>query len=100
MNLILPKHECSLTLTHNIHKDYYRSAKEHIEEMESVELWDLDDWVSPEERRKAMDTNEIWQLDWYPDTPVGYNKIMASSLRVIMEYIEKNKEVFGVYEEK
>lgn len=73
----LPPHKGGLYLTHNEHKGVY----------ETVALFtgrDRDDqWVSPEEKRKAIETDELWCLQWYPDTPVGFCVLMASSLEAI-----------------
>lgn len=43
------------------------------------------DWVSEEERQKARATNSQWVLHWYPNTPVGFNDIAASSLPALFE---------------
>lgn len=41
------------------------------------------DWVSEDERQKAMRENSKWILQWYPHTPVGFHAISASSLPAI-----------------
>lgn len=41
-------------------------------------------WVSPEERQKAIDTNSWWLLQWYPETPVGFCWLSASSLEALL----------------
>jgi len=47
-------------------------------------------WVSQDEYLKAMLENSVWTLHWYPDTPIGSCKIMASSLEAIFEWIDKH----------
>lgn len=42
------------------------------------------DWVSEDERLKAIETNSVWTLQYYPNTPVGFNCIGASSLPAIL----------------
>ncbi len=42
------------------------------------------DWVSEDERLKAIATNSVWTLQYYPNTPVGFNCIGASSLPAIL----------------
>ena len=76
----LPPHKASLHLEHNPHLGY----------SQSVEQWDEDqekraDWVSPEERAKAIATNEIWTLQWYPETPIGFHALVASSLEALID---------------
>lgn len=78
-----PRHEASLHLTHNQHKAYYRTVKESIEDGDHG--YQKDDWVSEEQMQKAIDTNECWELHWYPDTPVGSYSLSAADLDVLLE---------------
>lgn len=77
-----PKHEASLHLTHNQHKDYYKTVQDEIND-EGHGYAD-DCWVSPEQRQKAIDTNECWTLQWYPHTPVGFSILSAADLDVLI----------------
>lgn len=78
---LFPPHKASLSLEHNDHKSCY----------ETVEQWDLGfgdhpfyEWVSPEQRQKAIDTDSVWTLQWYPDTPVGFCALAAADLDVLL----------------
>ena len=76
---LLPLHECELMLSHNPHRSSY----------ESVEAWELSagassDWVSTEERDKAIATQDFWELHWYPDTPVGFIRRCAHDLAMLL----------------
>ena len=42
------------------------------------------EWASDEERERAISQNSVWTLQWYPNTPVGFNCIGASSLGAII----------------
>lgn len=42
------------------------------------------DWVSKEEREKALVENSVWTCQWYPNGPVGFNCIGASSLSALL----------------
>lgn len=42
-------------------------------------------WVNPEQRQKAIDTNECWHLQWYPSTPAGFCLLSAVDLDVLLE---------------
>jgi hypothetical protein len=78
----LPEHKCGLHLSHNEHRDVY----------ETVEQFYAADWfVSPEEWRKAIAEDSVWVLHWYPETPVGFHSIAASTLEAIEAKLkEKN----------
>lgn len=64
----LPAHKAGLSLQHNEHRNYYQSALEWLIGQESFGGPSFD-WVSPEEREKAIREDSIWVLHWYPDTP-------------------------------
>lgn len=44
-------------------------------------------WVSEEEKQKGSDTNRMWEIQWYPDSPVGSHSIAASSLEALLAYV-------------
>lgn len=77
-----PKHEASLHLTHNDHKSCYQTVAQFIED--GSHGYRNEDWVSDEQRMKAIETNECWTLQWYPDTPVGFILMSASDLDVLL----------------
>jgi hypothetical protein len=87
MPIDLPKHKCGLFLTHNQHKDYYQSAKETIEEQKEHEC--PPDWRNDEQKQRAIETNEIWELQWYPDTPIGCYAICAPTLKELLEFAKE-----------
>jgi hypothetical protein len=78
--IIFPRHEASLHLTHNQHKAYY----ETIEEAESSGTYSRSGWVSDEQRAKAIVQNSVWELQWYPDTPIGSFCLQAYDLDVLL----------------
>ncbi len=78
-----PTHEASLYLSHNEHKSYYRTVQQSIDD-ESFGYTD-ECWVSPEQRQKAVDTNECWVLQWYPHTPIGFNLLSAADLDALLD---------------
>lgn len=45
------------------------------------------DWVSEAEKARAVETNSIWTLQWYPDTPIGSYSVSASSLLGLLEHV-------------
>ncbi len=79
---IFPRHECGLFLTHNEHRDYYETLEQWLDG--SGSHIDEHTWVSDEQRRRALATNNIWVLQWYPDTPVGFCILAACDLDVLL----------------
>ena len=75
-----PKHDASLHLTHNEHKAYYLTVAQAIAE----DNHGYCEWVSEEQKQKAIDTNDCWYLQWYPNTPVGFNLLAAADLDVLL----------------
>ncbi len=74
-----PAHAASLHLTHNDHKSTY----------ETIEAWEEhgereDDWVSREQREKAIANDSVWELQWYPNTPIGFIRLLACDLDVLL----------------
>jgi hypothetical protein len=86
--MLFPKHEASLHLTHNQHKAYYETIEQYIGNYD----WS-DDWVSEVQKVKALETQELWELQWYPSTPVGFFHIMGADLDVVLaKALEVEKE--------
>lgn len=47
------------------------------------------DWVSEEERQKAIANNSVWTCQWYPHTPVGFHCVGASSLDALLAHLRR-----------
>jgi len=75
-----PRHKAGLFLTHNEHKGYYEAlahwADDNLEE---------DDWVCEEEKILALAVDEVWVLQWYPNTPIGFCKLAGYNLSAVLE---------------
>ena len=70
----LPKHKCGLHISHNEHRDVYETVEE---------FYEMDDFISKAEWEKAVAEDSVWVLHWYPETPVGFHRIAASTLEAI-----------------
>jgi len=70
----LPEHKCGLHLSHNEHREVYETVEQY---------YVVDCFVSPEEWRKAVAEDSVWLLHWYPETPIGFDRIAASTLEAI-----------------
>lgn len=86
----LPNDKAGLYLIHNEHKGYYESASQWL----SNKL-PQPSWKSEASKAAAIETDEIWTLQWYPRTPVGFNYIAAPTLEELLEFadeLEKEEE--------
>lgn len=79
----LPRHKCGLYLTHNQHKDYYQNVDEWI--MDSLDIGSDYNWVSPEQKEKAIREDSVWVLQWYPHTPVSFYRICSADLDILLQ---------------
>lgn len=78
---------------------YFKDGKE-VEEKKSYkalleedpEVLDIseDDWVNPEEEKKAKELDQFWNLQWYPNTPVGFCRVYASNLPALIDSFKEN----------
>lgn len=87
---LLPGEHSSLTIGFNDdHAANYVTAQEWFDEWGHYQGGDKDyiDWASEEERLKALRENSVWTLQWYPNTPIGFNRIGASSLPALFAYL-------------
>ena len=78
-----PEHACGLYLEHNAHRDYYQTTAEWIRKDNEREC--PYEWVNDEQNQKAIETGEIWTLQWYPRTPIGFIALAAADLDVLLE---------------
>jgi hypothetical protein len=78
-----PKHEASMTLTHNDHRNVYQPLREWIVAS------DWCDWENAEAIERAIQTDECWTLQWYPNTPVGFNAVAAPTLEECLAFALK-----------
>jgi len=74
-----PKYDMSMQLTHNRHKNYYQTAEQAIASGD----YDEGSWVSPEQKQKAIDTDQIWRLQWW-QTAVTSFVLHAADLDVLL----------------
>lgn len=81
---MFPDHECGLQLSHNEHKNYYESIEDYVQENR-----ELFKWESEEHKQRAIKSDCIWQLQWYPNTPVGFYCAAAPTLREVLEWANK-----------
>jgi len=82
---MFPKHKGELILTHNAHKSNYETVGQYIDNHVRMGNDITDDFASPEELVRAVESNELWHAQWYPDTPIGFLSVYASTLEALQE---------------
>ncbi len=65
-------------ITFNDHAANYRTAAQWWDEADE-HARDFADWVSDEERDRALATNSVWCIQVYPETPIGFVAWWAST---------------------
>lgn len=93
-----PVHKASLTLTHNAHKDSYQTVKEWWSDRVACGAT-FDNWVSEDQFYRALETDEVWELNWHPETPVGTCVLMACDMSVLFSTLQRREEVLAVLRE-
>lgn len=76
----LPEHKCGLYLKHNQHRDVYQSAVDWCKDNDADNGVAAYDFASEEAKQRAIATDEIWTLQWYPNTPICCHMIAAPTL--------------------
>lgn len=79
---LFPEHKCGLFLEHNAHRDYYQSVADWMKDQD--ERGGMYEWESEEAISRSIATDEIWTLQWYPNTPVGFIAVAAPTLRELL----------------
>lgn len=65
-----PSH-ISMCIEHNPHKPLHTSVKDWISEIKDADFFDLEIMI---------DTDEIWDISWYPYTTIGYCRALGPTL--------------------
>jgi hypothetical protein len=79
----LPIHEAGLTLEHNPNRGNYETVEVWLKRLAAQES--VPHFASAEAMQRAVDTNEVWVLRWYPHTPVGFEEVAAPTLPEVLE---------------
>lgn len=90
LSLLKGEHS-SLTLSLNDGSAHnYQSVRQLLSEPGYYASRDEEpDWVSEDSRERAIATNRMWVLHWYPNTPVGSHDVAAATLSEIVDYLRR-----------
>ncbi len=87
----LPAHKASLTISHNPHKDLYETVVQYC-----LGEWSQgsphSDFESIEDFEVACGLDDFWEIQWYPNSPVGFFRVRASSLDLCIKMVEEHDE--------
>lgn len=83
----LPKHNCELSITHNPHKSNYETVKDLIDFRNLT----IDDFVSEKEMNLCIENNELWEIQWYPNTPIGFYCVYGHTLESVLNKALENE---------
>ena len=89
VSMKFPKHDASLHLQHNDHKSSYETVGEYLEQ---GHLTDFYEFKNDEQKKRAIETNELWTLQWYPNTPVGFNAVAAPTLEELLDFANEEEK--------
>ena len=81
-----PKHH-QMTIMHNEHHTNYEKVEEYLERLERYEHIS----ISEEDKKQCINLQEIWQIHWYSQTPIGFHCVGSYSLERCLEIINKNE---------
>jgi hypothetical protein len=80
----LPRHECGLYLEHNANRDYHQTVADYLEESTHYQFKD------DASRAQCIAENQIWTLQWYPDTPIGSFSVAAATLDDLLSFASEH----------
>ena len=65
----------SVNIEVNKHKDYYSSVKEHLNTVYETYNCGIFEDISEDVLQKMIETDTIIHIQFYPNTPVGFNEV-------------------------
>jgi len=77
-----PEHHL-LYITHNEHRTNYESIEQYLKSGCMNRLKDM----NPEDVQKCIETDSIWEIQWYPRTPISFHWVGAATLERCFEII-------------
>lgn len=80
----------SLSIEFNRHAVYYETAAQWLQNL--VDIGQEPNWISDEDKQKAIETESVWVCHWYPTTPIGSYTVAASSFDVLMAFVNQVRQ--------
>ena len=79
---LMARCKCGVHLTVNDHRDVYETAAQALENLE-ISMPDIE--ITPDVRAKIIETDTLIDLHFYPDTPVGFYKVLHYDLDAALD---------------
>jgi hypothetical protein len=77
----------SLRIKFNPHASEYQSLAEWLKNEEERGEGCFWEWASDEEKALSLASGDIWICQWYPDTPIGFYALSASTFTALMRAV-------------
>lgn len=90
--LVLPEHAAGLTLEHNVHRNFYMTVDAYIDSLGEI----IPTFENEDEKRRSIETEELWTLQWYSHHPMAFDLIGAPTLSGLLAFAKKI-EMAGEY---
>jgi hypothetical protein len=80
LKMLMERCKCGVHLTVNDHRNVYETAEQALENLpEFVQE------IAPEVRAKIIETDTLIDLHFYPDTPIGFYKVLHHDLDAALD---------------
>ena len=92
---LIKKCKCGIYLTVNKHKNVYQPTKEAIEETNDFDKranghhTDYEPEIDEETAKRMIELDCIYELQFYPDTPIGSYSVWGTSLEEVLKKAEE-----------
>lgn len=84
----------SFSIDYNENWTVYESIDEYIEGKRSIS----EGYIDSDEERELREAGKVWQMRYYPDTPVGFIEIYSATfekgLLLLYNYLIANKYIY------
>lgn len=90
LSLIQQKCQCSVSITINRHRNYYQSIQEGVDDIKKPTINQIlnsceSELLSEEIANKMIEHNTIIDLQFYPNTPIGFYSIYHYDLEMALD---------------
>lgn len=92
--MMLPKHIYA-SIEHNPHALNYQSIDKWLEQVDDERGYVS---MTPKDRAEIQRTGEVWVMQWYPNTPVGFHCHGAPTLARLLEIASGIEPASGTVE--
>ncbi len=84
----LPKH-VTLHIAHDPHKGVYESVQQYFRSKDEcahgpTDGFDESEWISRDDFKEAVAHDSLWEIQWYPNSPVGFCTAYGSTFENAM----------------